>query len=147
MRRLVLILGLAVLGWLGRRQLRSAADAQRYLTLLALLQIIAVMGKASPKSQATELRLNTVVMPALGAVGPIGAAGNASFLATLSAGTAPGAAAGQGDTHMPTAGASYSQSTEQGAYNRINDLLDWTGFMATDYNNLRSALLSSGIIT
>lgn len=68
MRRLVLILGLVVLGWLGRRQLRSAAHAQRYLTLLALLQIVAVMGKtsASAKAVSTENRLNTAVIPALG---------------------------------------------------------------------------------
>lgn len=87
MKRLALILGLAVLGWLGRRQLRSCGDAQRYLTLLALLQIIACLGKtsASAKSVSVEKRLNTVVIPALGtlnsAVAPI--AFNSSFLGTL----------------------------------------------------------------
>ncbi|HMH91478.1 MAG TPA: hypothetical protein VK586_10395 [Streptosporangiaceae bacterium] len=91
MRRLVLVLGLAVLGWLGRRELRSAADAQRYLTLLALLQVVAVTGRtaSSAKAQAVERRLNEVVLPALGAVGPIGAAGNAAFLATLNSQPSP----------------------------------------------------------
>ena len=53
MRRLVLVLGLAVLGWLGRRELRSAADAQRYLTLLALLQVVAVTGRTASSAKYT----------------------------------------------------------------------------------------------
>jgi hypothetical protein len=90
MKRLVLVLGLAVLGWLGRRQLRSYGDAQRYLTLLALLQIIAVMGKtsASAKSVSTENRLNTVVLPALGSLNAAIPA-NSAFLSTLSHTFAP----------------------------------------------------------
>ena len=93
MKRLVLVLGLVVLGWLGRRELRSAAAAQRYLTLMALLQIVAVMGKrsASPKAVSVENRLNTVVLPKLGtlssAISPI--AGNSSFLGTLNAQASP----------------------------------------------------------
>lgn len=91
MKRLVLILGLAVLAWLGRRELRSAAHAQRYLTLLALLQIVAVMGKTSamPKALAVEKRLNEKIVPALGTLGPISSAGNAAFLATLQGASTP----------------------------------------------------------
>jgi hypothetical protein len=72
---------------------------------------------------------------------------NASFLSTLSSASAPVTAGAVGDTHMPTATSTYNQSDTQGAYNRINDLIDWTGFMATDYNNMRTALLTSNIIS
>lgn len=149
MRRLVLILGLLVLAWLGRRQLRSAADAQRYLTLLALLQIVAVMGKtsASPKAVAVENRLNTIIVPALGTlngsvttlntsvstissgVNPIIVAGKGTFLAGLSSGPAPATATvTSGSATLGTA---------------CNDL----AALENRYNQLRSTLGSCGILT
>lgn len=93
MKRLVLVLGLVVLGWLGRRELRSAAEAERYLTLLALLQIVAVMGKrsASPKAVSVENRLNTVVIPKLGTLSSAvaGIPANSAFLSTLNSQASP----------------------------------------------------------
>lgn len=136
MKRLVLILGLAVAAWLGRRELRSAADAQRYLTLLALLQIIACLGKtsASPKAVSVENRLNTVVLPKLGslssAVAPI--AGNSSFLGTLQGSSTPTGAGAIGLSYTgPSGGAGASLATI-------------AGYLATGgpFNGLMSSLIA-----
>jgi hypothetical protein len=146
MRRLVLILGLAVLAWLGRRELRSAAHAQRYLTLLALLQIIAVMGKtsASAKSVSTENRLNTVVMPKLGslstAVAPI--AGNSAFLGTLNGASTPITAGflglsftGPGGTQSVANLYSYLNG---GFATLMSSLIAYTGALGTCVNSIIS---------
>lgn len=151
MKRLVLLLGLAVLGWLGRRQLRSYGDAQRYLTLLALLQIVAVMGKtaSSAKAQSVESRLNTKVLPALGtlnsAVAPI--AGNSSFLGGLSAISGSLLLAG-GDTDASLGHITGTVTTGNinTMIDRINGLLSWTFAMASDHNQVLSALSASGYI-
>jgi hypothetical protein len=150
MRRLVLILGLVVLAWLGRRQLRSAAHAQRYMTLLALLQIIAVMGKTSPsaKSLATEKRLNNVVIPALGAVGPIASAGNAAFLATLRSASDPTSAGtlGLSYTGPANSAAVFGYLQTGGPFNGLmSSLIAYTGALGTCVNSIISAGSTAGI--
>lgn len=155
MKRLVLVLGLVVLAWLGRRQLRSAAHAQRYMTLLALLQIIAVMGKvsASPKAQAVEHRLDTVVLPALGAinttVAPIAGAGNASFLATLRGASDP---IGAGTLGLSFTGPGGTQSVANlysylngGFATLMSSLISYTAALGTCVNSIISQGGTAGI--
>jgi hypothetical protein len=152
MKRLVLILGLAVAGWLGRRELRSAAHAQRYLTLLALLQIIAVMGKtsASAKSVSVENRLNTVVIPKLGslnsAVAPI--AGNSSFLGTLRSASDPISAGtlGLSYTGPSSSGAVFSYLQTGGPFNGLmSSLFAYVSALGTCVNSIISEGSTAGI--
>lgn len=135
MKRLVLILGLAVAAWLGRRELRSAADAQRYLTLLALLQIIACLGKtsASPKAVSVENRLNTVVLPKLGSLSttvttlaPL--ASNASLLASLSQQLSPSGFGGA-------------------ASNSNADLFNWSNNATARFNQIYTLMQNTNLWT
>lgn len=147
MKRLVLVLGLVVLAWLGRRQLRSAAHAQRYLTLLALLQIIAVMGKtsASPKAVSVENRLNSVVLPALGTINtsltPLAPlASNAAFLATLRGASDPIGAGTLGLTFTgpgsPTTVAQLNTYLNGGVATLMNSLISYTAALGTCVNSI-----------
>jgi hypothetical protein len=137
MRRIVLVLGVLVLGWLGRRQLRSAADAQRYLTLLAILQVIASMGTSAPAAKPLniEQRLNNQIVPALGtlntsvsAMQPIVTvvAGWPLFLGSMSQQAAPS-----------TFGGPASSSNA--------DLFSWAGNATARFNQVYSIMRSTDL--
>lgn len=71
---------------------------------------------------------------------------NASFLETLNVRHPASKAVALSDSHMPTATSSYNQSDTQGAYNRINDLIDYVNELAGNLNDLYDALEDTNII-
>ena len=102
------------------------------------------------KISALEARMNNVAPTVLSneaGVTPLLVISNASFLATLSNQHPASKATALSDTHMPTASSTYSSSQIQGAYNRINDLIDYVNILAGNLNDLFDALQSTNIIT